>query len=202
MVVKALKMDRHQELKKNLEAVLFLSGQPLSLTRLSNLLNTNELSLRLLIQQLDEEFRDRGVILIESPQGYQFVTNPDCHESVLKLMKKKSRFLSKSALEVLAIIAYRQPVTRSEINQVRGVDSSATLTFLKEEKLIFVSGVRATVGQPVEFKTTSEFLKLFSLGSLHDLPTLRSLEVSATDRREFQESLDSLSTQLSESSSS
>jgi segregation and condensation protein B len=135
------------------------------------------------------DYQPRSFFLFECGGKYQLRTRPEYAELVKKQFASKPRSLSKSALETLAIVAYRQPVTRSEVNAIRQVDSSSIMTALKEKDMIAVAGQRKEVGSPMEYKTTQRFLETFGLKSLADLPSLRSLQMKAEDQEQMAKAL-------------
>ncbi len=165
------------EAKAHLEAVLFAHAEPLSPQRLSEILEIEEeLVERLLLRLRDDcEAPGRGVQLIRLESGWQFATKGQSGELVKKALDHRRNMpLSPAALEVLAIIAYNQPVSRSFIEQVRGVDSSSTVASLAEKELIAEAGRLDLPGKPIAFKTTDAFLRTFGISSLAELPALHA----------------------------
>lgn len=175
-----LKALEQRELKALLEALLFVSAEPVSLERLMVALGTiskSELreALRSLREDLDRE--GRGLQVVEVAGGYQMVTRPEHAPWVRRLAKAKSSpKLSRSALESLAIIAYKQPIVRSEIEQIRGVEVSTVLRTLLERKLIRIVGRKEVPGRPIMYGTTKLFLQQFGLSDLSQLPPLREIK--------------------------
>lgn len=166
-----------KELKAHLEAVLFAHAEPLSAGRLAEILETEEtLVERLLLSLRDDcEGAERGIQLIRLESGWQFVTKSASGELVKKALDhRRNTPLTPAALEVLAIIAYNQPVSRSFIEQVRGVDSSSTVASLVEKELITEAGRLDLPGRPIAFKTTDAFLRAFGIASLGELPALHT----------------------------
>lgn len=159
-----------------LEAMLFAHGEPVETGRLADALrlsvpDTEEL-LRSLQQRYDEQESGFTILRFE-PDRWQMTTRPYYGEVVKRILDtRRNAPLSPAALEVLAVIAYNQPVSRSFIEQVRGVDSSSTVTKLLEKGLIEEAGRLDLPGRPVAFQTTDTFLRVFGLGSLQDLPPL------------------------------
>lgn len=159
-----------------LEAMLFAHGEPVETGRLADALrlsvpDTEEL-LRSLQQRYDEQESGFAILRFE-PDRWQMTTRPYYGEVVKRILDtRRNAPLSPAALEVLAVIAYNQPVSRSFIEQVRGVDSSSTVTKLLEKGLIEEAGRLDLPGRPVAFQTTDTFLRVFGLGSLQDLPPL------------------------------
>ncbi len=167
-----------------LEAVLFAWHEPLPLLKLAEAL---EIELALAAQLLfDLEARletTGGTRLLETPEGWRLVTKPEFAEYVERLREPQKMRLSKPSLETLAIVAYRQPVTRAEIDQIRGVDSSATLQTLIERGLIEATGRLDAPGRPVLYATTMDFLEHFGMKEVSELPELpeSQLEEQARD---------------------
>lgn len=166
-------------LKAILEALLFVSGSPLSLERMKEIVGgVNKRDLQRLLDEMAEEYRrgERGFSLVEVAEGFQFRTRTEHAEWVRKLMKIKTSALSQPALETLAIIAYRQPVVRGDIEKVRGVDSGGVLRTLLEKKLVKIIGKKDVPGKPLVYGTSKRFLEVFGLKDLSELPTLKELD--------------------------
>jgi len=155
-----------------LEAVLFAAPAPLSAERLAELLMVSIGEVGRLIARLGDEYHDRGIQVIQVGGGYRMATQPQFAELVAQLRPELKVRLSRPAMETLAVIAYRQPVTRAEIEAIRGVDSSATLQTLIEHELCELAGRREAPGRPWLYRTTLLFLERFGLQSLTDLPPL------------------------------
>jgi segregation and condensation protein B len=167
------------QLKAILEALIFVSGSPLSLERMKEVVGAvNKRDLQRLLGEMVEEYRkgERGFSLVEVAEGFQFRTRTEHAEWVRKLMKIKTSTLSQPALETLAIIAYRQPVVRGDIEKVRGVDSGGVLRTLLEKKLVKIIGKKDVPGKPLVYGTSKRFLEVFGLKDLSDLPTLKDLD--------------------------
>lgn len=167
-----------RENKSVLEAILFLSGEPLALSALQEMVELAEPELKRLMDELMHEYRERqgGLHIVEIAHGYQMVTNPECAESVKKFKSTQlSTKLSMPALETLAIIAYKQPIIRAEVEQLRGVNSDSAIRTLLEKRLIKVIGRKEAPGRPFLYGTTREFLEYFGLKDLTELPTLKDL---------------------------
>jgi segregation and condensation protein B len=180
----AATMDAVQ-LKHLVEALIFASDRPLTVQRLRQLTRVGDTRrLEHALLEIAEDFRDRGLILQQVSGGYQFRTRTQFSAWVQQLIAGRPVRLSRAQLETLAIIAYRQPITRPEIDDIRGVDSSATLKLLIDRMLIRILGKREEVGRPMLYGTTKEFLDFFSLGDLRELPTLREYsELTAESRK-------------------
>lgn len=163
------------EIERAVEAVLFAVGDPIELSRLSAILDVDEASLEKIITNLRDyyDFEQRGVRIVKLENSYQMCSTPRHAEFVRKAMEtKKPPRLSPPLLEVLSVIAYRQPVTRAYVEQVRGVDCSYSVTSLVEKGLIKESGRLDVPGKPILYRTTKDFLRVFGLESLNDLPEL------------------------------
>ncbi len=183
-----------EELKLSVEAILFAADRPLEVTEIRDLIESVSLTdVRLAIKDLGHDFEGRSIEIIEVGRKYQLRTRASFAPTVTRLFSGKPRGLSRSALETLAIVAYRQPVTRAEINALRQVDSSQVVSSLRERELIYPSGTRKDVGHPVEYRTTEKFLDVFGLGALTELPKLRSLQMNIDDEQKVKEALKSLS---------
>ena len=167
------------EVRPILESLLFASENPVRFETLVEILaDCHKEAILEAIQKIREECDQdaRGVELVEVAGGYQFRTKPRWAEWINRLKKAKTFKLSQSALETLAIIAYRQPVIRPEIEQIRGVDSGWVVRTLMERGLIKMMGRRDIPGRPIVYGTTKAFLELFGLNVLSDLPTLKEIQ--------------------------
>jgi len=175
-----LRALERRELKAILESLLFVSAEPVSLERLMVALGTvSKNELKEALQSLREDFdrEGRGVQVVELAGGYQMVTRLEHAPWIRRLAKAKaSPKLSRSALESLAIIAYKQPIVRSEIEQIRGVEVSTVLRTLLERKLIRIVGRKDVPGRPIMYGTTKLFLQQFGLSDLSQLPPLREIK--------------------------
>lgn len=163
------------ELRKIIEAYIFAAETPLSLDRLSALLEKPRGEVREIVELLRMEYApgQRGFYLTEIAGGYQFRTAAELAPWLRKLSKERPFRLSQAALETLAIIAYRQPVTRAEIEYLRGVDSGGVMKTLLEKSLLRILGKKDVPGRPLMYGTSRQFLELFGLKDLQDLPTLK-----------------------------
>ena len=168
------------DIKKAIECIVFISDQPVSVDKLQQVFTELERSeIKKYLKEMIQEWAglDRGILLEEVAGGYQFRTDPEYGEYVTNYNKKVRKFrLSRAALEVLAIIAYKQPVTRVEIESIRGVDSSGVINALLERRILEIKGRKEVIGKPFLYGTTSEFLEVFGLKSLNDLPTLKEID--------------------------
>jgi len=167
-----------KEKKSLIEALLFVSGDPVALSVLKT---TTELPENDLIQFLDElivEYRqkDSGLLIIEIANGYQMVTNPFYSQWLKKFTNTNtSSKLSMPSLETLAIIAYKQPIIKAELEQIRGVNSDGVIKTLLDKRLIKIMGRKEVPGKPLLYGTTHEFLQYFGIKDLTELPTLKEL---------------------------
>ena len=166
-------MNNTEKIISSIEAMLFAAGDPVEVTKLADILEidieTAEKMLGYLSAQYDE--RNSGIMLIRIENKYQLCTREEYNEEVRKLMEiKKNAPLSNAAFEVLAIIAYNKSVTRSFVEQVRGVDCSGPISSLVQKGLIEEKGRLDLPGRPLVYGTTDRFLRCFSLNSLDDLP--------------------------------
>jgi segregation and condensation protein B len=172
-------------LERLVEAIVFASDKPVTLQRLRQLTRIADLRrIEQALEVLAEAYADRGIALQQVSGGYHFRTNTAYSSWVQQLIAGRPVRLSRAQLETLAIVAYRQPITRPEIDEIRGVDSSATLRLLLDRSLVRVLGKREEVGRPMLYGTTGEFLDFFSLQDLRELPTLREYsELTAESRQ-------------------
>gem|GEM_PF-108194 len=166
-------------IKGILEALIFCSESPLSLERMVSLVDgADRREVKRAVEELVLEYRNRqgGLEIVEVAGGFQVRTRPEFSAWVAKLRQQKPARLSRAALEALAIVAYRQPVTRAEMEAIRGVDCAAAIGSLLEKRLIRIVGRKEVPGRPILYGTTQEFLELFGLKNLKSLPTLREIE--------------------------
>ncbi|BCM89500.1 segregation and condensation protein B [Abditibacteriota bacterium] len=156
-----------------LEALLFASEKPVPLQKLAQAAELSLEEVEVALESLRREKEFVGALrLVEVAGGYSFATKPRFAAAIRRLRDEKRPKLSRAAFEVLAVVAYRQPATRGDIEQLRGVESGATLNLLLERKLVMPAGRRDTPGRPFEFKTSPQFLEAFGLNSIDDLPDL------------------------------
>ena len=168
-----------EDLKNILESLLFVAQEALSVERLKKLVgeaDAAEIRQALEVLQADYDSRKGGFYLAEVAGGFQFRTRPDYTAWIRRLIDPKPVRLSKAALETLAIIAYKQPVIRTDVEHIRGVDCGGVLRQLLERKLVRVLGRREIAGRPLIYATTKKFLETFDLKDLKDLPTPREIE--------------------------
>jgi len=176
-------MDNLQQL---VEAFIFASDSPLTLDRLSLLTEQPKAVLRPIVEELQQQFStsNHGFYLAEVAGGYQFRTAADLAPWLRKLNKERATRFSRAALETLAIIAYRQPATRAEIEYLRGVDSGGVMKTLLDKNLIRILGKKDVPGRPLMYGTSRQFLELFGLRDLNDLPTLKEFAALAPELAE------------------
>ena len=167
------------EIKNIIESLLFVAEEPLTIERLKKIISEAETKeIRQALEELtaDYETRQGGFLLKQVAGGYQIRSRPEYTEWIKRLLQPKPLRLSKAALETLAIIAYKQPVIRSDIEHIRGVDCGGVLRVLLERKFIRVLGRREIPGRPLIYATTKQFLEVFDLKNLKDLPTPKEIE--------------------------
>jgi segregation and condensation protein B len=163
--------------KAAVEAMVYVAEDPVTIEQITAALgNSTEQEVLQAIAQLQEEYgrEDRGLEIREIAGGYKMFTKPEHHETIRKFVKNLTPplKLSMAALETLAAIAYRQPVTLPEIQQIRGVNASGVLKTLLERRLITTAGRKSVIGRPILYKTTKDFLVKFGLSGLGELPSL------------------------------
>ncbi len=171
-------MERDQQ-KKIVEALVLASREPISAARIADIVpGCKPSEATALIKELDLEYErdDRAFEIWEVAGGYQIRTRPAFAGYLRQLQKERPFRLSRAALETLAVIAYRQPVTRAEIEGVRGVDVGAVVRSLVERKLVRIAGHRDVPGRPLLYATSKRFLEVFGFSRLEDLPTLREID--------------------------
>ncbi len=169
-----------ENIKNIIESLLFVSEIPLTIDRIKSVISTEDTKgIRTALKQLADEYESRGggFYLGEVAGGFQIRTRPEYTDWIKRLIQPNPPRLSKAALETLAIIAYRQPVIRSDIEHIRGVDSGGVLRLLLERKFIRILGRKEIPGRPLIYATTKEFLQVFDLKDLKDLPTLKEIDV-------------------------
>ena len=164
-----------QDLVNALECIIFLADEPLAEGRLAGILEVEEAQIGQLAEQLSERLDGSGLQVLRIAGGYKLSTRPAYAAWVERLREPEPSRLSQAALETLAVIAYRQPVTQPEIEAVRGVDCSGVVTTLLEKGLVAVAGRRKAPGRPFLYRTTTQFLATFGLADLSELPLLDSL---------------------------
>ncbi len=155
-----------------LECLLLVAGGPVPAERLAEIIGCSAEETRALLEELQREYEDRGLMIQQVAGGYQLCTRPEYGEFVNRFLEVQPEPLSRATLETLAIIAYRQPITRAEIEAIRGARSDAHLRRLLDRGLIREVGRKPAPGHPIEYGTTELFLRRFGLRDLSDLPPL------------------------------
>ena len=168
-----------KEAKSVIEAILFMSGEPVSLDTLRKVIEVDKYNTERLVRDLinDYSLRNSGLLLLEVAGGFQIVTNPACAPWVKKLLSTSiPKKLTQSSLETLAIIAYKQPIIKAEIEAIRGVNSDGVVKTLLDRRLVKMLGRKEVPGRPLMYGTTNEFLHYFGLKDLTELPTLKEFQ--------------------------
>ena len=168
-----------EDLKNIIESLLLVAEESLTIDRIMSILSLAERKeIRDALSELSGEYETRkgGFFLSEVAGGYQIRTRPEYREWIKRLIQPKALRLSKAALETLAVIAYKQPIIRSDIEHIRGVNCGGILRMLLERKLIRVLGRKEIPGRPLIYATTKQFLEVFDLKDLKDLPTPEEIE--------------------------
>jgi segregation and condensation protein B len=157
-------------LQRSLEALLFVASESLSIDALVKLTEATHVEVAETLQKIAEEYSERGMVLREVAGGYRFATSPAAKAAVEAYLLPAKTNLSPAAMETLAIVAYLQPVTKPEIEGVRGVNVDSVVSTLLDKRFIAETGRRDVAGRPMEYRTTPEFLESFGLRSLSELP--------------------------------
>lgn len=176
------------KLKLVIEGMLFVSPEPLTVEHVSKSLGIDELVVDTAMHELRLDYADRGLQIVRIAGGYQMCTRPEMAEYIAALLKPQRPRLSRAALETVAIIAYRQPITQPEIDAVRGVNSDGVVKKLIDRNLIMQLGRKETPGRPMLYGTTEEFLNHFGLNDLSQLPELTDVELPEIQRDPQEES--------------
>jgi len=169
-----------EQLRAVVEAVIYVTDEPLSADQIATALQQPAATIGRVLEELTAEYNksEHGLTIREVAGGYKLSTKPEHHEAIRAFVKnlKPSLKLSLPALETLALIAYKQPITAPEVMEVRGVQGAGVLKTLIDRKLIATAGRKAVLGKPILYKTTREFLVQFGLKDLSELPTLKEFE--------------------------
>jgi segregation and condensation protein B len=176
-----------EHLRGLIEALVFASDKPHKTGELARLASAPVQEVKKLLAELSETYAGRGIVLGEIAGGWLFRTNVQYAPFVRELTSERPVRLTRAQVETLAIVAYRQPITRPEIDDIRGVDSGATLKLLLERDLVRILGKKDEPGRPLLYGTTNSFLAFFGLKSLRDLPTLREFTELSDDSRRVAE---------------
>jgi len=164
-------------LVQQIEAILFVAGEGLAVDFLADKLAVSKADVNAAIEELKKKYSgDSGVHLIKYRNNFQFSTNPDVADAVSAVLNPvRERNLTRAAMETMAIVAYKQPVTRLEIDEIRGVSSDYAIAILQQNNLIDVVGRKDALGKPLLYGTTDEFLKRFELDNIDNLPGYEQL---------------------------
>ncbi|MEN6325697.1 MAG: SMC-Scp complex subunit ScpB [Syntrophomonas sp.] len=177
-------MLMRDEVMGAVEAILFMRAERVSIDEMVEILDIPLLELKALMREMLSEYNDqnqkRGIQILEDNNFYLMCTNPAYSDILSRMEKPTRKRLSPAALDTLAIIAYRQPITRAEIEQIRGVKADRTINNLLEKGLIQELGFKAVIGKPITYGTSEEFLKIFGLASLKELPVVME-EIKANE---------------------
>jgi segregation and condensation protein B len=175
----------NQEVDKSLqaavEAIVYVADEPVTIEQIAAALGgASQDAVRAALRALEEQYRsdEHGIEIREIAGGYKMFTKPEHHEMVRRFVKELTPplKLSLAALETLATVAYRQPITLPEIQQIRGVDATAAVKTLLDRKLVTTSGRKNVIGRPILYRTTKDFLKQFGLSGLDELPSIQEFE--------------------------
>ncbi len=168
--------------------MIFISKHPLTIQEISEFLkDVEKKEITAALDELQKRWEDMGrsFVLGSVAEGYQFRTRPEYSQYIVEFNKEIKKFrLSKAALEVLAIVAYKQPVTKIEVEKIRGVDCSSSVSILLERRFIEIAGRKEVPGKPFLYRTTNLFLETFGLKDLKDLPTVKEIEKIKEDFKE------------------
>lgn len=189
-------MDNREKTKGILEAILFTMGESVSIDRLADVMERKEKELREILMEMKEEYQadSRGITLIELEDAWQICTKIETYDYVRKLVSQpKKRSLTDVMLETLSIIAYKQPVTKQEIEAIRGVKCDFAVNKLVEYKLVKELGRKDTIGRPIVFGTTEDFLRCFGVSSIEELPNIDEVMKQTF----MEEALEEVSTSIS-----
>jgi segregation and condensation protein B len=177
---------RREDIKNIIESVMFAYGDPISIKELNYIINEDLASkeIEFMLHSLMEEYKEnnRGIQIIKLENKYQMCTNKEYASFIKKVLEpKKKKSLSQATLETLTIVAYKQPITKVEIEDIRGVKCDKVLQTLLENELIVEAGRLNRIGKPIIYKTTNEFLKLLSIEKLEDLPPIENYKDAVSE---------------------
>jgi segregation and condensation protein B len=170
---------QREQLKAIIECLIFTSEIPITVDKILNVVeDISKKEIKELIEELMEEYQnqDRGIFIREVAHGYQFCTKSEYSLWVQKFRKTKPYHLSQAVLETLAIVTYKQPVTKAEVEAIRGVDCSGVVKSLMDKKLVTILGKKDVIGRPFLYGTTPKFLEVFGLDKLANLPSIEAIE--------------------------
>lgn len=183
------KMDRERQ-EAVIEAVLFTMGESVEISKLAELIEESKSNTKKIVYEMKEKLQqsNRGVDIIELEDSFQMCTKTDMYEYLIKIAKSPRKYvLTDSVLETLSIIAYKQPVTRADIEKVRGVNCDHAINRLLEFNLVTELGRLDAPGRPLLFGTTEEFLRRFGINSLEALPEMNPMQVEEFKQQALQE---------------
>ena len=181
------------DLKNIIESMLFVAEKPLTVAAIQHTLDfAAAKEIRKVLKTLADEYNTRGggFHLREIAGGWQMRSRPEYRQWIARMIQTNPRRLSKAALETLSIVAWNEPIIRSEIEQIRGVDSGGVLRLLLERRLVRILGRRELPGRPLIYATTKFFLEMFDLNTIKDLPTIKEVEALEKSEQPAQEAFD------------
>ncbi len=193
--LRRLQMASKKTIKSAIESMMFVWGKPLDIKDVADVFNVDKKEIYEYFKELQEEYEQegRGIVIREVNKSFQFVTRKENLDYIERLCTPvKHKRLSQSALEVLAIVAYKQPVTKGEIEAVRGIRCDRVIEGLTKKDLVAEVGRSDAVGRPILYGTTDEFLKQFGFETLKELPAIEDIEGVLSDDDNEVESLDSM----------
>lgn len=186
-------MASNKAIKSALESMMFVWGEPLDCKSAADVFNMDKKEIYPLFKELQEEYEQegRGIVIREINKAFQFVTREENADYIERLCTPvKAKKLSQSALEVLAIIAYKQPVTKGEIEAIRGIKCDRVVDGLQKKELVEEKGRSNAIGRPILYGTTDTFLKNFGFSSLKDLPEIDDIEGAISADTDAEEEID------------
>ncbi len=186
-------MASNKAIKSALESMMFVWGEPLDCKSAADVFNMDKKEIYPLFKELQEEYEQegRGIVIREINKAFQFVTREENADYIERLCTPvKAKKLSQSALEVLAIIAYKQPVTKGEIEAIRGIKCDRVVDGLQKKELVEEKGRSNAIGRPILYGTTDTFLKNFGFSSLKDLPEIDDIEGAISADADAEEEID------------
>lgn len=193
-------MAGNKTIKSAIESMMFVWGEPLSVKAVADIFNTDKKEIYDCFKELQEEYEQegRGIVIREVNKSFQFVTRKENLDYIERLCTPvRKRRLSQSALETLAIVAYKQPVTKGEIEAIRGIRCDRVMDGLIKKRLVDEVGRADSVGRPILYGTTDEFLKQFGFETLKDLPEIEDIEGALTEEDEDAPVIDGVLGQMS-----
>ena len=182
-----------EKIDQIIEALLFASPEPLTQKKVNSIFDNNAPDLKSIINKLNNKYatQDHGIEILEIAGGFQIRTKSYFDNYVRKLLNNSGHlYLSKAALEALSIISYKQPISKPDIESIRGVDCGGVLKTLLKKSLIMIKGRQDSPGRPLMYKTTNEFLQVFGLKRLSDLPKLKEISEILDEQPALTEQID------------